>query len=514
MYFLSIKSFLNKVVLTASFTLIGFLANSQITQPERFEIASEGADFEVISAEDEGIFLINTVLDAVKKEYSWQVFMLDTTFNMQWNRTYIVPQNQELLGKYYNKGKLYFLFRKNEVKNRNLELISFDQRSGQAESFIIRNYIPFVFFDFKVNDNAAVVGGYYNFRPIVILFNLQEGIPIVLPGLFEDRSELAQINMNSNKTFDILLTGRNVIKQTTLFLYTYNYEGLLVKKTDLKPEHKKELLFGRSQTLSNSKQIIAGVYGRGISTDYSRGVFMAEIDNGSEQSISYYNYADLKNFFNYMRAKREKRVLERIERRKIKQKKLRFNYRLLVHDLIPQGDHYILLGEAFYPKYKNVNGNYYGSGTIMWTTNNGILKSSRIFEGFKYTHAVVLGFDKNGELLWDNSFEINDVLSMKLGQYVHASVNDDKIALLYVFEDYIRSKIISEDQVLEGKELTPVALKNKSDFVREGGTELMGIDSWYDNVFYVYGIQKIKNPGIDNIPIQREVFFINKVIYK
>ncbi|MEQ8242062.1 hypothetical protein [Fulvivirga sp.] len=492
----------------------GFFGYCQITQPERFEVDSKGANFEVISAKNDGVFLVNTILDLAKKEFSWQVFKLDAAFNLEWNRTYIVPQSQELLSKYYNDGKLYFLFRKNEVKNRNLELISFDQQTGQAESFVIRNYIPFVYFDFKVHNNAAVVGGYYNFRPIVILFNLQEGIPIVLPGLFEDRSELAQINMNKNATFDILLTGRNISKQTTLFLYTYNYEGLLVKKTDLKPENKKELLFGRSRTLPGGRQIIAGVYGRSISTDYSRGVFMADVDNGEEQSISYYNYADLKNFFNYMRAKREKRVLERIERRKIKQKKLRFNYRLLVHDLIPQDDHYILLGEAFYPKYKNVSGNYYGSGTIMWTTSNGILKNSRIFEGFKYTHAVVLGFDKEGKLLWDNSFEINDVLSQTLDQYVHASISNDKIALLYVYEDFIRSKIISEDEVLEGKELTPVALKNKNDVVKEGNTELMGIESWYDNVFYIYGTQKVNNPGVGNIPVQREVFFINKVIYK
>ena len=514
MFFLSIKSFLSKRVVTFLLCLIGYIGHGQITQPERFEVDAEKANFEVISAKNSGLFLINTVLDISKKETSWQVFKLDTAFNVEWSRVYVLPQTQELLGKYHSDGKLYFLFRKNEVKNRNLELISFDEETGQAASFVIRNYIPFLYFDFKVHKDAAVVGGYYNFRPIVILFNLNEGIPIVLPGLFEDRSELAQINMNKNATFDILLTGRNLLKQTTLFLYTYNYEGILVKKTDLKPENKKELLFGRSKTLTDGRQIIAGVYGRSIATDYSRGVFMADVGDEDGQNVSYYNYADLKNFFNYMRAKREKRVLERIERRKIKQKKLRFNYRLLVHDLIPQGDHYILLGEAFYPKYKNVNGNYYGSGTVMWTTNNGILKNSRVFEGYKYTHAVVLGFDKEGKLLWDNSFEINDVLSMRLKQYVHASVSDNKIALLYVYEDFIRSKIISEDDVLEGKELTPVALKNSSDVVKEGGTELMGIESWYDNVFYIFGTQQIRSPAIDNIPNYREVFFINKVIYK
>jgi hypothetical protein len=64
------------------------------------------------------------------------------------------------------------------------------------------------------------------------------------------------------------------------------------------------------------------------------------------------------------------------------------------------------------------------------------------FEGYKYTHAVVFGFDRRGRLIWDNSFEINDVTSYTLDQFVHVSLSDEEMALLYMYENEIRTKVI------------------------------------------------------------------------
>jgi gamma-glutamylcyclotransferase (GGCT)/AIG2-like uncharacterized protein YtfP len=141
-----------------------------------------------------------------------------------------------------------------------------------------------------------------------------------------------------------------------------------------------------------------------------------------------------------MKARREKRVKEKIERRRIKGKKIKFNYRVLVQELIPFGNQYILLGEAFYTHYT-----YPGN--------------VQVFDGYQYTHAVVIGFDKNGKLMWDNSFEINDVKTYALEQYVKIYPQKEGIILLYLYENTIRSKIISGSDVLEGKSLDEMKLK-------------------------------------------------------
>ena len=253
-------------------------------------------------------------------------------------------------------------------------------------------------------------------------------------------------------------------------------------------------------------QLVAGVFG-GRNSLYSRGLFLASIDPSGMQQLRYYNYGDLENFFNYMKAKREKRVKERIERRKIKGKRTRFNYRFLVHEIVPYNNQYILLGEAFYPRYTSTDRTYYGFFNPNAVYQNSIIRDGRIFDGYRYTHAVVMGFDLNGKLLWDNSFEINDVKTFTLEQFVKLEVQKDRIALLYLFENEIRTKIIKNDEVLEGKTFEPIRTKAENEIVKKDETDFNKLDYWYRDFFFAYGVQEITNPGTG----KRRVFFINKV---
>ncbi|ELR68768.1 hypothetical protein C900_05864 [Fulvivirga imtechensis AK7] len=492
----------------STLTVIG-----QIAQPARFEVEIPGGhDFEVVSAGEGGLLLFREKENTHKTgDQLWEIIKLDTALNALWKKEYFIPADLTLLGRYFENDQLYLLFRSQNLSKRNLELFTLTASSGAVATTTIRNFIPFALQSFKVLNNASVlVGGYYNYRPLVILYDLEKNVPRVLPGLFNERSELIEIKINPDDTFDVILKGRTLEKVMTLFISTFDSNGNLIKKIVLDTEKSKGLLFGRGQSLDGQAQLIAGVYGKRYS-EYSRGIFVANINEYGEQQIKFYNYGELKNFFRYMKAKRERRVLNRIERKKFKNKKLRFNYRLLVHELIKSDDQYILLGEAFYPKYRTVNSNS-GLFNSVWTVNRGIYHSNLIFDGYRYTHAVILGFDKKGNLLWDNSFEINDVISFELEQFVQVDIERDKIVLLYVFDDAIRSKIIRGSEVLEGKEESKVRLTIETSEALEAKTKIEGLEKWYGNVFFTYGVQNIKSTGTA-IPA-REVFFVNKVIYE
>jgi hypothetical protein len=201
-----------------------------------------------------------------------------------------------------------------------------------------------------------------------------------------------------------------------------------------------------------------------------------------------------------MKASREKRVKERIARKKIKGKKLRFQYRFLVHEFVTYQNQYILLGEAFYPKYKQLDRNYSfaASGSML------------VFDGYQYTHAIIIGFDATGNLIWDNSFEINDVKSFTLEQVVKMDVQKDKVALLYLFDNKIRSKIIQNNDVLEGKTFNQL----NTEFQKSGledDPNISKLDYWYAHNFLAYGTKTNPNSRVANQP--RRIFFINKVRY-
>jgi hypothetical protein len=251
---------------------------------------------------------------------------------------------------------------------------------------------------------------------------------------------------------------------------------------------------------------VAGVYGR--STEYARGIFLAQINPYGEYLIHYYSFGDLKNFFHYMRARREQRIKDRVERRKIKGKKTRFNYRLAVHELVPYKDQYILLGEAFVPHYSN---RYPGGAMnyIYYPRRYGIndpnrnYSNSTIFDGYQYTHAVTIGIDKNANLIWDNSFEINGIRVFELDQFVKIFAAQDHILLAYLFENKLRTKIIHDDQVIEGTVQNTLKTYDGQVGIE---TRKGKLEYWYDNHFFVYGIQAIKSSeGM------HKVFFINKL---
>jgi hypothetical protein len=279
----------------------------------------------------------------------------------------------------------------------------------------------------------------------------------------------------------------------------------------LEPETGKNLIFGRSTKMPNDAQVVAGVYGN-KNGKYSRGIFVAEINQVGEYKTNYYNFGDLQNFFSYMKAKKEKRVKDRIERKKVKGKKIKFNYRLLVHEIVPYKDKFVMLGEAFYPKYRYYNGMNYNSGVAAALAPT--MRGEQIFDGYQYTHAVVIGFDARGNLKWDNSFEINDVKSFELQQFVRIAPAEDHIVLLYFFDNLIRSKIIKDNQVLEGKTEDPIKSNFTTDIIKEKNTESGKLDYWYSKNFFASGVQKIKNTGTGKEIGYRKVFFINKLRYQ
>ena len=256
------------------------------------------------------------------------------------------------------------------------------------------------------------------------------------------------------------------------------------------------MLFGRSIKLRDGRQLVAGVYGR--FTEYSRGVFVGSIEKTGEYTIQYYNFAELKNFFSYMRARQQKRVKQRIERKTIKGKKIKFNYRLMVHDLVEYNDELLMIGEAFYPHY--VYPRFY----------NPQARTERIFDGYKYTHAVVIGFRKDRQLAWDNSFEINDVKTFQLQQFVRVQAEENRILLMYLFDNVIRSKIILNDEVLEGKTGSKILSGSGDEELDRDEENTEKLDAWYGKYFYASGTQSLKGRR----GTYRQVFFINKITYR
>lgn len=484
-----------------------------LVQPNRieFEIDNRDGDFQIIPAKENGLLVIKETKNRSRDGFEWNFNLVDSALNIQWTKQYAIPFGSSFLGYDYNDRGFYLLFGKSQYKLEDMRVMRLGLGRGDTTSYQVNTVFPMQLTTFEVIENTIIFGGNANFRPVVMLYDMSEQKPKVLPGFYNNNSDIIDIRTDDNtKTFTVILNEKTFKKKVTVSIKTFDSRGNLLQTKALETDYEKSLIDGVSTTFSNGEQYVAGTYARRKS-DYSRGLYLAKLQNGEQDLIKYHNYGDLNNFFSYMKVKRERRVKNRIKKRKVQGKKVKFNYRLLVHDIIQRGDEYILIGEAYYPKYSNNSSSGYYNASSNYDYRN--LWVNPNFIGYNYTHAVVVGFDRRGNILWDNSFEINDVLSLSLNEFVKVSVEDDRIVLLYIYENVLRAKIIKGNEIVEGKSFDPIALKFKSDEIKDMYKSMEGMDNWFDGKFYAYGVQQIKNLKDKDVKLNRKVFYINKIEY-
>jgi hypothetical protein len=488
-------------------------AQSQVAQAGRYELPlfdSYSKPYAIVSLGPQGILVYGTVLaDGIE---SLEVIRIDTALREIWKGYIKLERHSTVLKAQSADDKALVLLKDRFANTTDFTMVIIHLDNGNYSLHQIPTQLPFNPTNFLVTSSAALIGGYFNYRPLVLHYSFSTLKSKILPGFFNDTGELNQLTANSDGTVDVVVSAKNFDRRKSLWIRNYDADGDLVKSVVLSPTEDRHLIYGRVVRMPDGEQMVCGVYGRHI--EMSRGIFLASIDAYGEYDMKYYNYSELHHFFKYLKAKREKRVKERIERRTVKGKKMKFNYRLMVNEVVPYGDQFIMLGEAFYPHYSYSSRTYSGITYMSRSYGTPLTRGDLVFDGYQYTHAVVIGFDKSGRITWDNSFEINDVRTFQLQQYVKLVPEHDRIVLLYLFENVIRSKIIKEKEILEGKTFDQLKMRFMDDMVRARDTDGSTLEYWYDNVFFASGIQMIRNSHDSGVQLQRRVFFINKIEYK
>lgn len=484
---------------------------AQIAQPERIEIEIDRSsnDFFVVSAKEEGLIIFRDTEERNKEgNLLWEFHKYDTSLKEEWNRLYALDPNLMIRGYDYDKGQMCLLFENGPYRDKDMVMLNMAIESGDTVRHAIKRIVPVDLDYFEIIGQTVILGGQFNYRPAVVHYDMLTRKIRVLPGIYQNNGELIDIIPNKkDNTFDVLIGELTADRVKTVTVKAYDQYSNLLQSAPIITEDKKNLLDAQVTEFDGERQILAGTYGPKRSR-YSRGLFIASITPTGQQDIKYYNYADLDNFFAYMPDKREERVKRRIERRKLKNKKVRLNYRMVVHELMADNGKYILLGEAYYPKYNS----YYYSG--LYSGYFPSRNNDTYFDGYRYTHAIAVCFNDKGDLLWDHAFKLDNAKSMELKQLVHINMQHEGVVLMYSCDGEIRSKVISDNGQIEETVTSPIKLKYNEDKVKKkNDQDIAGIKKWYDQFFYIHGTQDIKNGEHTNLAITRKVFFINKVTY-
>lgn len=484
-----------------------------ISQPLRLEIPIQDRndEFVLVEGADENLLLIQNTHKVVPDGILWKFRLVNKELAIEWELAQVVPNQGELIGYDYSAGYYFLLF--NEAnKYREYKIMMVDVR---GEELVFQEVsLPFEInlHFFEALDKGILLVGEYNYRPVALLHDIVSGKPKILPGFYNHNERVFDLVIDEEgRTFSIVLSERMRNNKYTNRIKSFTFDGLLIQENVINPGEKFNLVDGTTTNFGNGLQYMVGTYSIKSSL-FSHGIYISKFSNGHQRFIKNYNYGDLKNFFNYKGERAVLRIQRKVERKKEKGKEPRFNYRLYIHEIIENGDLKIVIAEAYYPKYSSSTSYDFSGGNLSYSHRSTFgLSSQRTFLGYKYTHAIILAFNSNGEMVWDNSFKTNDITSYNLEKSVALNVQGDRAVIMYLDENQIKSKVVQGGHVVEGKTFNPVKLMNLDDILESKYTEVQGIKSWYDNNLYSFGTQKIRNKNFKKGRRIRKVFYINKI---
>jgi hypothetical protein len=254
--------------------------------------------------------------------------------------------------------------------------------------------------------------------------------------------------------------------------------------------------------MNKDEFLISGNY----STDgsmLSNGLFLAAFRNGRQVFIRYHNFADMPNFFQYLSKKRKAKAEKQVAKKKEKGKENAVRVHMTTHKISEFGGQYVVLGEAYYPTYRTEVMTSYVNGTPQTTTR-------QVFDGYQYTHATVLGLDKQGNKLWDHCFELEiPNRPYYVRQNIRGLATENEIRLFYPSGLNLKSMIIAKDNSFVEKNLGKLQTQRAGDKVKRD--EFPDMKYWYQDYFLLSGSQRIKNAQDKSTAKNRRVFYLAKI---
>lgn len=304
----------------------------------------------------------------------------------------------------------------------------------------------------------------------------------------------------NEETNEVYIFTKDALKNDRLVkMYIYK-DGAKIHESLLKStQADKYIVSASASRLEDGSCLISGTYGNTAkNNDISVGLFITKKNlDGSIAFTKYINYLDINNFTSYLPDKRQEKIEKKQERRTAQDKKLELNYLMTPHKIIEQNGEFILVGESYYPTYREE--------CEYQPSPNGQMEMFcfPVFDGYQYTHFFALAFNEKGDLLWSNAAPMDiDYKPYSVVHFLAINSKQDYIQTMYSSWDKIFINIFHANGTNTNQEIS---------FVDDSEKMLHSTSRnryWYDNVFISYGNQGIKDKEEHE---KRQFFYFEKV---
>ena len=170
------------------------------------------------------------------------------------------------------------------------------------------------------------------------------------------------------------------------------------------------------------------------------------------------------------------------------------------------GDLTIFAVEAFMPYYHTETRMSYG----YYGYYGGYPYTYTVFDGYDFFSEILLAFDRDGLLLWQQSVKFDNELIYELTPHSSEGVCHDELVVASLYHNNLRYTAFGKDgQALMNLQNEKIAPFHGADYVED--EYFAQITKWYGNRFLIFGSQIIQN-STQPKPL-RTVFYLQKVQY-
>ena len=521
------------LLVTAVIIFMSFPSSAQPIQGPRYEKKQENGDngYSVISLKKEGLAIVKNKEKYREGKRLWEMILLDTALNERHTAELELESRINLIGYEYVSNELYLLFRKTDSDINNFLLLQTNLTTFSTTSYTIKQQLNFKITHFTVAGGSTIFGGYVNREPAVFLYELKSDQTKIVPGFFLSDTELLDLRLNQNNTFNVLIMERGFAENKKLVIRTFDEWGNLILEDIMKIPAERAILSGITSTLEHDEFVILGTWGL-VKSNQASGFYSANVDPFSEQSVQFYDFGELNHFFEYLGPKKAEKEFAKAKRSRIAGKIPDFKANVNVIKISEHENGFSLLSEVYNPSsnlnsspywnnYPSPYGNPYAYGYNPYGFNSfGSRNYNSPYSSYSTTqnsdvslfHSSLVFFDLQGRIKEDYGFKLNSLKQPSLDQASDFTVrNKNNLSIAFKNEENINIKTWSGNSIIQ--DTLKIKMKNPADKLRQEHPQNTGLREWYSNRFYVWGYESIKDLE-KNDDQARYIFYINKLEIK
>lgn len=489
--------------------------------PLRVEIpaGSDNETYRIIPCDSTGLVLFYKSLEVTEDgKVKWYFSFYDKDFQLIWTKGVPLAKENEFRKIFLSHDTLALFFQpgpKSRENSTNFQLLRILLPRG---SFILNNgEIPssLDLLDFSIL-KETFIGGFNPSSGLAQLVTMDLKTGLVSNYPVGSAGHTTFISMQVKPTDEVLAVMKKQVTKKTWdqFFITIGTDGKVRSESLISTINNDRVLTDSWFLQDNGNEtLIAGTYLLFSSVpeqqsqpgmNKATGFFSTKFVQDQQKTLFFYNFLDLASSKSLMSERDMMNLKKKAMKKSRYAQEASSDMDIVLQSFIRHKDQSLLVSETYYPEYHTetfTDFDFYG---------RPFTNTYTVFEGYRFTNILVTAFDRQGNLLWDNSMEVRNLVAPTLEPRGCLFFSGDDIVLAYLSEGKVGSKIIHEGATTGKVEYSDIDLSSESEkLVTETKDYLY---PWYDHYFIACGYQEIKS--ISGANTQKLVFYFNKLRFE